>query len=148
MARPKKTVAKATSVKKPTAKKTTARKPRAQAKKQTKATAKKPTTAKALPKVKGAGNLTDAIKLLKGSNNTRRPPNNPDIPPLIIGYINADLNQVKSALEEYAQHFRPLDRCQKAYGFLARSLRCAQTPHIYSWSFAKGKTPKLSGVAG
>jgi hypothetical protein len=37
---------------------------------------------------------------------------------------------------------------QKAKGFLARSLRYAQTPHIYSWSFAIGKTPKLSGVAG
>jgi hypothetical protein len=40
------------------------------------------------------------------------------------------------------------DICQKAFGFLARSLRVAQTPHINSWSFAIGKTPKLSGVAG
>jgi hypothetical protein len=39
-------------------------------------------------------------------------------------------------------------KCQKAFGFLARNLRIAQTPHIYSWSFAIGKTPKLSGVAG
>jgi uncharacterized protein (DUF885 family) len=38
--------------------------------------------------------------------------------------------------------------CQKTEGFLAKSLRYAQTPHINSWSFAKGKTPKLSGVAG
>ena len=38
--------------------------------------------------------------------------------------------------------------CRKAFGFSARSLRYAQTPHINSWSFAKGKTPKLSGVAG
>jgi hypothetical protein len=27
-------------------------------------------------------------------------------------------------------------------------LRIAQTPHINSWSFAEGKTHKLSGVAG
>jgi len=40
------------------------------------------------------------------------------------------------------------DICRKAKGFSARSLRYAQTPHINSWSFAKGKTPKLSGVAG
>jgi hypothetical protein len=49
--------------------------------------------------------------------------------------------------------------CQKAIGFLARSLRIvpsvhAQTPHINSWSFVRPlckwsyKTPKLSGVAG
>jgi hypothetical protein len=38
--------------------------------------------------------------------------------------------------------------CQKTEGFLARSLRYAQTPHINSWSFAEGKTPKPSGVAG
>jgi hypothetical protein len=40
------------------------------------------------------------------------------------------------------------DVCQKAFGFLARSLRYAQTPYINSWSFAYGKTPRLSGVAG
>jgi hypothetical protein len=39
-------------------------------------------------------------------------------------------------------------KCQKAFGFLARSLRIAQTPPINVWSFAYGKTPKLSGVAG
>jgi len=38
--------------------------------------------------------------------------------------------------------------CRKAKGFSDRSLRYAQTPHINSWSFAIGKTPKLSGVAG
>jgi hypothetical protein len=38
--------------------------------------------------------------------------------------------------------------CRKAKGFSAWSLRYAQTPHINSWSFAEGKTPKLSGVAG
>jgi len=50
-------------------------------------------------------------------------------------------------LEGYAANMRALDRCRKAFGFSARSLRYAQTPHIYSWSFAKGKTPKLSDVA-
>jgi hypothetical protein len=39
-------------------------------------------------------------------------------------------------------------KCQKAFGFLARSLRYAQTPPINVWSFAYGKTPKLSGYAG
>jgi len=94
----KKTTTRKATAKKPTTKKATSKKP----------ALKKATTAKALPKTKTTGNLTDAIKLLKGTNNTRRPPNNPDIPQQIIGFINADLNQVKSALEEYAQHFRPL----------------------------------------
>jgi hypothetical protein len=39
-------------------------------------------------------------------------------------------------------------KCQKAFGFLARSLRYAQTSPINVWSFAVGKTPKLSGYAG
>jgi hypothetical protein len=40
------------------------------------------------------------------------------------------------------------DIYQKAKDFLVRSLRYAQTPYINSWSFAYGKTPKLSGAAG
>jgi hypothetical protein len=61
------------------------------------------------------------------------------------------------ALEYYASVREAA--CQKARGFLARSLRFvpsvrAQTPHIYSWSFVRPlakrsyKTPKLSGYAG
>jgi len=118
----KKTTTRKATAKKPTTKKATAKKP----------APKKPPTAKALPKAKGKGNLTDAIKLLKGTGNTRRPPNNPDIPQQIIGFINADLNQVKSALEEYAQHFRPLDRKRKnrvgieRQGFIERALELAE----------------------
>ena len=50
------------------------------------------------------------------------------------------------ALEFYSSVREAAGR--KAFGFSAWSLRVAQTPHINSWSFAKGKTPKLSGVAG
>jgi len=93
--------------------------------------AKKPTT-KATTKTKTAGNLTDAIKLLKGSANTRRPPNNPDIPARIIDIMNEELNELKTALEEYAQHFRPLDRKRKngvgieRQGFIDRALEIAE----------------------
>jgi hypothetical protein len=45
-----------------------------------------------------------------------------------------------NALEYYSQ---VQDACPKAFGFWARSLRYAQTPHINSWSFAKGKTPAI-----
>jgi hypothetical protein len=232
MARPKKTAtsrsrAKA-ATKKPVAKKATTRKPRA-------------TNAKAT-----AGKQTTGIKLLSSTRNakgtnTRRPPNNPEVPQATIDQLNTTLNELKTILDEFAQHLRSLDRrrlngvgihklgfierayeltlenaeflphyltverfgldiqyfmdfrslvdltdqireklwnitiqssdiaytdalefyasvreaaCQKARGFLARSLRIAQTPHIYSWSFVRPlakwsyKTPKLSGVAG
>jgi hypothetical protein len=59
----------------------------------------------------------------------------------VLDTINSELNSVKNSLTDYAD-------CQKASGFLARSLRYAQTPYIKLWSFAKGKTPKLSGAAG
>ena len=60
------------------------------------------------------------------------------------GFIEAAL-RLSTKFPQYFPHWL---NCQKAEGFLARSLRIAQTPHIYSWSFAKGKTPKLSGAAG
>jgi hypothetical protein len=56
-----------------------------------------------------------------------------------------------NGLEYYSQ---VQDACQKAKGFLARSLRYAQTPRINVWSFVRPlakwsyKTPKLSGYAG
>jgi hypothetical protein len=217
--------------------------------------AKKPTTNKETVEKKATTRKTTertgtaGIKLLTATNKgktTRRPPNNPDVPERVIELINMALNDLKTILDDYAQHLRALDRrrlngvgvrklgfierayeialenaeflphyltidrfgtdiqyfmdfrsltdltdqireklwnitiqssdiaytdalefyasvrkaaCQKARGFLARSLRNvpsvrAQTPHIYSWSFVRPlakrsyKTPKLSGVAG
>jgi hypothetical protein len=43
---------------------------------------------------------------------------------------------------------RKKDLGQKAYGFLSRSLRLAANSTTLWWSFASGKTPKLSGAAG
>ena len=110
---------------------------------ETKTTGARNATAKRTPKGR-----TAVIKMLKGTASTKRPPNNPEVPQLTIEQLNEELNDVNEVLDDFAQHLRSLDRCPKAYGFWARSLRYAQTPHINSWSFAKGKTPKLSGVAG
>jgi hypothetical protein len=41
---------------------------------------------------------------------TRRPPNNPEVPALVIKALNDDLNNIKEALDTYAQHLRSLDR--------------------------------------
>jgi hypothetical protein len=78
----------------------------------------------------------------------RRP--DPNLPPSaeVVNEITNNVLNLIEQLEDYTANLRALDRCRKAKGFSARSLRYAQTPHIYSWSFAKGKTPKLSGVAG
>jgi len=145
MARPKKTTTRTTrkatpktKAKSQTKAKTT-RKPRAQAKKQTRATTKatpKHDAQKAFAQrvTPNAKEQTEIIKLLKSTytDNTRRPPNNPDMPNQIIGFINADLNQVKSALEEYAAHLRALDRKRKnstgmkRQGFVDRALELAE----------------------
>jgi hypothetical protein len=78
----------------------------------------------------------------------RRP--SPNLQPSIniINMITTDLHSIIEALDNFAANLRALDRCRKAKGFSAWSLRYAQTPHINSWSFAKGKTPMLSGTAG
>jgi hypothetical protein len=55
----------------------------------------------------------------------------------------AILTAIRDEMENYSAHLP-----KKPSAFWARSLRYAQTPHINSWSFAEGKTPKLSGVAG
>jgi hypothetical protein len=70
------------------------------------------------------------IKLLKGtktvsSDGTRRPPNNPEMPQTIIDNLNQDFNSIKELLDNFSQHLRSLDRCRKAKGFSAWSLRYA-----------------------
>jgi hypothetical protein len=134
MARPKKTTAKKTPSKRATTRK-------ANSKKATpKKTTAKRTTAKAQTK--------DAIvKMLQGTPSTKRPPNNPDMPQNIIDSLNHDLNAMKDLLDSFSQHLRALDRCRKAKGFSARSLRYAQTPHFIRGVLPKAKL-QLSGVAG
>ncbi|MDR0494170.1 MAG: hypothetical protein LBG95_00885 [Treponema sp.] len=126
------------TTKKATAK-TTAKKPAAKPKAKTpakkSATAKKTTTARTKPETVQAKLTPVKTKSLK------RPPSTPAIPENIVNDVITNLSAVKADLDNYAA-------CQKAFGFLARSLRIAQTPHINSWSFGFGKTPKLSGVAG
>jgi len=67
---------------------------------------------------------TAAIKMLKGTS-AKRPPNNPDMPQTIIDNLNQDFNSILELLDNFSQHLRALDRCRKARGFSAWSLRCA-----------------------
>jgi hypothetical protein len=96
---------------------------------------------------------TAQIKLLVGTwdklgkDNSRRPPNNPDMPQNIIDNLNQDFNAIKELLDNFSQHLRALDRCRKARGFSAWSLRYAQTPHINSRSFAKHNISQKSIVS-
>jgi len=98
--------------------------------------AKKTTTKKetATPK---AGNPPKAktgtadIKLLKGTPSTKRPPNNPDVPQATIDQLNEVLNQIKTLLDDYAQHLRALDRRRlngvgvRKLGFIERAYELA-----------------------
>jgi hypothetical protein len=127
----------ATAKKKPVAKKATAKKPTAKKAPAKKPAPKKATNAKAKPKTTSA----------KSAITTRRPDAN--LPPTvdtIDGMTNTILNIIQ-ALDYYAANLRALDRqrhnCQKAFGFLARSLRIAQTPHIVETSdMALNKAPR------
>ena len=67
---------------------------------------------------------TAQIKMLKNTNE-RRPPNNPDMPQTIIDNLNTDFNSILELLDNFSAHLRALDRCRKARGFSAWSLRCA-----------------------
>jgi hypothetical protein len=114
-----------------------------------KSTVKKTVARKATPKAKkpqdkaqmsaSLKSQTASIKMLKGTA-VKRPPNNPDMPQNIIDMLNQDFNSILELLDNFSQHLRALDRCRKAKGFSAWSLRYAQTPHINSWSFAKYNT--------
>ena len=123
----------ATAKKKPVAKKTATKKPTAKAKPKT--PAKKATNAKAKAKTATA------------KPATRRP--DPNQPPEIAttnNMTNTILNIIQ-ALNNYAANLRALDRqrhnCQKAFGFLAGSLRIAQTPHIVeATDMALNKAPR------
>jgi hypothetical protein len=95
--------------KKAVAKKTTARKPRAT-----------------------AGKQTSGIKLLSAKGKgVRRPPNNPDVPQETIDRLNTTLNELKTILDDYAQHLRALDRQRlngvgvKKLGFIERAYEIA-----------------------
>ena len=96
-----------------------------------KTTAKKTTTTrgrKATPKTKATRTPKAATK---GTPTTKRPPNNPDVPPLIIGNLLDDLSAVKATLDEYAKHMRALDRMRlngvgiKKEGFIYRAYELA-----------------------
>jgi hypothetical protein len=73
-----------------------------------KVTAKKPRTTKAKATAKTG---TAGIKLLSATGKgTRRPPNNPEVPQATIDQLNTTLNELKTILDEFAQHLRSLDR--------------------------------------
>jgi hypothetical protein len=74
------------------------------------------------------------IKLLQSRGaapGTRRPPNNPEVPALVIKALNDDLNNIKEALDTYAKHLRALDRKRlngvgiKKLGFIERAYELA-----------------------
>jgi len=91
-----------------------------------KAPARKPA---AKTKAKPAAGSKSIKSLLASS---RRPPNNPEVPALVIKALNQDLGNVKEALEEYAQHLRSLDRKRlngvgiKKQGFIERVFMFAE----------------------
>jgi len=74
---------------------------------------------------------TADIKLLKGTPSTKRPPNNPDVPQATIDQLNEVLNQIKTLLDDYAQHLRALDRRRlngvgvRKLGFIERAYEIA-----------------------
>jgi len=88
-----------------------ARPKKSTARKQTRKTTPKKATAKKTPKATNAKAQTGTaiIKMLKGSD-TKRPPNNPDMPQDIINSLNTDFNSIKELLDAFSQHLRALDR--------------------------------------
>jgi len=110
------------STKKATTRKTTAKK----------ATPKRAYTKKAKPAASGLPQtdypdfgLSDAL------SNMRRPPNNAEVPKLVIDYLRIEQHKIRGILEEYAQHLRSLDRRRlngvgiKHQGFIDRTLELA-----------------------
>jgi hypothetical protein len=73
-----------------------------------KATPKKTTTAKTKPA--SVKTKTTSLKIPTAKPSTRRPTVSPPIPQRVLDSINADLNRVKTDLDEYAAHLRALDR--------------------------------------
>ena len=75
------------------------------------------------------------IKMLSAKTSsgkqTRRPPNNPDVPETTITQLNSDLNDIKTLLDDYSQHLRALDRKRlngvgiKKLGFIERAYEIA-----------------------
>jgi len=73
----------------------------------------------------------EVIKMLKSTVDSKRPPNNPDMPQTIINTLNRTLNTLKEILDTYAQHLRSLDRKRlngvgiKKMGFIDRAYELA-----------------------
>ena len=101
MARPKKTTDEKKTTRKPTA-------------------SKKPATAK-----------MQLLAKPTSGKQTRRPPNNPDVPQDAIDELNVMLNEIKTLLDSYSQHLRSLDRKRlngvgiKKLGFVERAYELA-----------------------
>ena len=74
---------------------------------------------------------TAAIKMLKGTRDAKRPPNNPDMPQTIIDNLNTDFNSILELLDNFSQHLRALDRMRlngvgiKKLGFINRAYELA-----------------------
>jgi hypothetical protein len=93
---------------------------------------KKPVAKKATTRKTTAKTGTAGIKLLSATGKgTRRPPNNPDVPQTTIDNLNSMLNDLKTILDEYAQHLRALDRKRlngvgvRKLGFIERAYEIA-----------------------
>jgi hypothetical protein len=109
------------AAKKPAAKKTAANKP----------SAKKATPAKAAAKTANKKNIIAKFPKDIGKVDTRRPPNNPEMPMEFIGQIEHGFIEVRNHLEAYSAHLRALDRMRlngvglKKLGFIGRALLLA-----------------------
>jgi hypothetical protein len=99
--------------------------------KKTTTTRAKETTAKKTTAKATAKTGTAVIKMLKGTGSTKRPPNNPDVPQATIDHLNTMLNDLKTILDNYAQHLRALDRKRlngvgvRKLGFIERAYEIA-----------------------
>ena len=113
------------------------------AKKTAKKATKKPTArGKAKPKSANKAKGTKQSKGLQAITNDpifRRPSPNPQPNIHLINEITTDMHSIMEVLDTFAANLRALDRCPKARGFWARSLRYAQTPHIIRGVLPKAK---------
>jgi hypothetical protein len=89
---------------------------------------KKTSSAKAAPQAKAKlySSIGDGAKQYKGLQ-TRRPPNNPDMPLNPITTFQLAFGEIKADLEDYAANLRSLDRKRlngvgmKTQGFIKRA---------------------------
>jgi hypothetical protein len=96
-----------------------------------KAPAKAGTPTKVGTPAKAGAKAAAKPKPKAAAKQTRRPPNNPDMPDAVLGDITGMMDEIKTALDNYAAHLRALDRKRlngvgiKKQGFIERAFEYA-----------------------